>query len=225
MKVTLTNLIPSPSFEGTGWSGGTYSTEYALVGSRSIRLDATATIPEITTQTNNTIALNPSHTYYARVYSYQETAVGTCGFYWPIAEPNFQEGLPVGPAGQWNMHSAVNTRPSFSAGSYALRLDFNNAYVAGSIWFDGCMLIDLTAAFGTGNEPSQDWCDRNILFFEGTQQIEVYEVETISFSNAVITPNPVNAGQAFTLRINVDEIAALIYPSYLYAHEFYAGEE
>ena len=33
------------------------------------------------------------------------------------------------------------------------------------------MLINLTAVFGAGNEPTQEWCDENIPFFEGTALI------------------------------------------------------
>lgn len=225
MTVTLTNLIPSPSMEGSGWAGGTYSTDYALVGTRSLKLDGTASTPEATANTTASITLNPTHTYYARVYAYQPVQIGTVGFYWPIAEPNFGDGLPVGPAEQWNLYSVVNTRSTFTAGSYRFRLDFNNNSVAGSTYFDGCMLIDLTAAFGAGKEPDKLWCDQNVLYFEGTQQIEVYEVQTINVSNAEITPNPVAANQTFTLKIYVDEVTALMQPAYRYAGELYAQEE
>lgn len=33
------------------------------------------------------------------------------------------------------------------------------------------MFIDLTAAFGTGNEPDQQWCNENIPYFTGTYMI------------------------------------------------------
>ena len=38
---------------------------------------------------------------------------------------------------------------------------------------DGLLLIDLTAAFGAGNEPSKEWCDENIDYFDGS--IVVYK--------------------------------------------------
>ena len=174
MAITLTNLIPSPSMEGSGWSGGTYSTSYAYDGQYSMRLDGTASTPEVTANTTAAIALNPSHIYYARVYGYQTTkSAGTVGFYWPIAEPNFQEGIPLGDAGKWNLYSGRNGRSSFSSGSYQLRLDFNNSNVAGTIYFDGCMLIDLTAAFGAGNEPTKEWLDTYIPYFAGTRSFDI----------------------------------------------------
>lgn len=33
------------------------------------------------------------------------------------------------------------------------------------------IIIDLTATYGTGNEPSKEWCDKNIPFFEGSLTI------------------------------------------------------
>ena len=29
------------------------------------------------------------------------------------------------------------------------------------------MIVDLTEAYGPGNEPTKEWCDKNIPFFEG----------------------------------------------------------
>lgn len=165
MSAIAHNLIPTPISAAQGWTGGTFSTDYSFTGGYSLRMDATTSVPEVTAPTTETIPLDPTHTYYARVYAYQPAQIGTVGFYWPIAEPNFGDGLPVGPAGQWNLYSVINTRQTFSAGSYQLRLDFNNSNVAGITYFDGCMLIDLTADFGAGNEPTKDWCDTNIPYF------------------------------------------------------------
>jgi hypothetical protein len=41
------------------------------------------------------------------------------------------------------------------------------------MWFDGMMLIDLTATFGAGKEPTAAWCDENIPYFVGTKTIEI----------------------------------------------------
>lgn len=118
--------------------------------------------------------LTPSHKYYARVEVYQETKAGTVDIYWPIGEPSFFSGLS-GPAGQWNMLSAVNTRDKFTAGNYQMRIDYNNQANAAYMWFDGLMLVDLTAAFGAGNEPDKAWCDANIAFTTSTMTVEWWE--------------------------------------------------
>jgi len=32
-------------------------------------------------------------------------------------------------------------------------------------------MVDLTEAFGAGNEPTQQWCDENIEYFDGSTTI------------------------------------------------------
>ena len=36
---------------------------------------------------------------------------------------------------------------------------------------DALIIVDLTETFGSGNEPSIEWCDENIEYFEGTSVI------------------------------------------------------
>lgn len=36
------------------------------------------------------------------------------------------------------------------------------------MYVDAVMLIDLTEAFGLGNEPTKEWCDENISYFDGS---------------------------------------------------------
>ena len=120
--------------------------------------------------------LTPSHKYYARVEVYQETKAGTVDIYWPINEPSFFSGLS-GPAGQWNMLSAVNTRDKFPAGNYQMRIDYNNQANSASMWFDGLMLVDLTATFGAGNEPDKAWCDTNIPFTTSSTTVKWWDTE------------------------------------------------
>ena len=145
-------------------------------GSYSLKLHARVDLPEATYELspkneNSIFHLIPSHIYYIRVETYQETKVGTTDIYWPIAEPSFLSGQS-GPAGQWNLISAVNNRNNFSEGYYPLRLDFNNNTQAGIMWFDGLMLIDLTADFGAGNEPDKAWCDANLPYFSNKYNIK-----------------------------------------------------
>lgn len=128
--------------------------------------------------------LTPSHKYYARVEVYQETKAGTVDIYWPINEPSFFSGLS-GPAGQWNMLSAVNTRDKFPAGNCQMRIDYNNQASAAYMWFDGLMLVDLTATFGAGNEPDKAWCDANIPFTDSTVTVQWWDPAIVEVARAV----------------------------------------
>lgn len=222
---TLTNLIPAPSMEGSGWTGGSYSTAHAMDGTRSLALTGTASTPEVTANTTEAIQLISNHIYYARVYGYQDTQTGgSVGFYWPIAEPSFQEGLPIGPSGQWNMYSARNGRTSFSDGSYQLRLDYNNSNIAGTMYFDCAMLIDLTADFGAGNEPDKGWCDDNIPYFGGTMDLDVYPTLIVQIVSAGFNPNPANMNTATLLSVQIIEETQYLTPVAFQANEIYSGE-
>ena len=39
-------------------------------------------------------------------------------------------------------------------------------------WLTSCMMIDLTAAFGDGKEPSKDWLDKHITAFSDTPTVQ-----------------------------------------------------
>lgn len=168
----LVNLLTDPIFTNGRWSGGTYDSTHVKYGTRALKITATGTELERTIPTTDVFPLINTHIYYARWEGYQEVRTNCGGsMYWPIAEPCFG-GNQLGPAGQWFIVSSRNTRQTFTDGSYGFRVDFDNNKQAGTIWVDGCMLIDLTAAFGAGNEPSKEWCDSNIPFFEGSLEID-----------------------------------------------------
>lgn len=50
-------------------------------------------------------------------------------------------------------------------------LSQSNVNGTGRTYYTGLMIIDLTKTFGSGNEPSLDWCDKHISYFEGTKTI------------------------------------------------------
>ena len=169
---SMTNLVSNPSFEGTGWSGGSYDTTHAKFGTYGYKMTGNTSSWEVLANNSSSISMTNTHIYYVRWYVYHEGAAGTTGCYFGIAEPNFIEGVSLGPANQWNMISAVNNRSSFSSGSQGFRLDYNNSRNATSVWFDGVMLIDLTATFGSGKEPTKEWMDANIPFFTDTYTVK-----------------------------------------------------
>ena len=183
MSVTITNLVGSiGSFESGTWNLTTAEKAYTYIataqakyGSNSLQMKGDTSVFERTYTLRNSGGvvkprLDPTHKYYVRVETYQEETTGSTDIYWPIAEPSMLAGQS-GPAGQWNVCSTVVDRSSFSAGSYEMRIDYNNANTAGTMWFDGLMLVDLTDAFGAGYEPAAAWCDANIPFTDGTADV------------------------------------------------------
>ena len=59
----------------------------------------------------------------------------------------------------------------FQTTSPGLHLWFGGDLAGSKVYFDGYLLVDLTQTFGAGNEPSQEWCDENINWFDGTVSI------------------------------------------------------
>lgn len=175
----LTNLCPAIDGANgfTVGGGGTMesSSAHTKYSSKALKLNAVEGNAEVYATSQTTIPLNPEHIYYARVEGYQEAAYGTAEIYWPVAEPHIFN-VNVGSGRTWNLYSMVIDRASFNAGNYSFRLDFNsmhNNYINSSIWYDGWMIIDLTEAFGSGKEPSKEWCDENITYFVGTKALQV----------------------------------------------------
>lgn len=50
-------------------------------------------------------------------------------------------------------------------------ISINCAVTTDKTYVDGVGVIDLTDAFGAGNEPTKEWCDENIDYFNGTKTI------------------------------------------------------
>ena len=167
---TVTNLATYGDME-SGWGN---DTSHAKSGKKSLKLTASASNPEVTNAMPGTIALDPSHVYYFRMSTYTEDSALTggagVGMYWPIAEPgmDWQYRFKSADLGKWVTTSWTSKRPSWSAGSYQMRVDFDNSNIAGSCWFDEVMIVDLTAGWGSGSEPTKEWCDSNLPFFVGT---------------------------------------------------------
>lgn len=185
----LNNLIPYSDMEGSGWSTGngvSYSTERAYAGTRSLKMVGASGSAETTCNTAADVQLNNAHFYYAAVFGWQDTKTNGArvGFYWPIAEPSFNDNIPVREAGQWVRYSATNNRSGFANGGYPFRLDWNNGGTEGTIYYDGAMLIDLTAEFGSGNEPTKEWCDKHI-YFTASGQVCVLDMDETSTVNQV----------------------------------------
>lgn len=122
---------------------------------------------------NSVFYLNPSHDYYIRVETYQEAEYsgGTIDIAWPVSAPLFLSEQ-LGQIGQWNLVSAVNGRGAFSEGYYPLGISLHGNGQNSAVWFDGLMLIDLTADFGAGNEPDKAWCDANLPYFSNKYNIK-----------------------------------------------------
>lgn len=107
--------------------------------------------------------------------------------YWPIAEPLVGIAkVDKTKLNQWQRLSWRNVRSNWNDNQTAqFRFDFEGMASNTMAYIDDAMLIDLTTAFGAGNEPTQSWCDTNIEYFAGNTTIQ-YEAPTIYDLTSVI---------------------------------------
>ena len=156
-----------------------YSSKYKY-GKGSVAFmqsDATAELTYVLRDASGvlSLSLNNTHKYYFSIWIMQRTSLDiTFDAYWPIVEPPVMRGIKNSALNTWEQKSTVFDRAGFSNGSHPFRIDCNN-YPGGNALMnvDGLVLVDLTAAFGAGYEPTKDWCDAHIPF--GTGNLSVPE--------------------------------------------------
>lgn len=228
--VTLENLIPNPSFESTAsWSGLTRSSTYARHGAYSSRLGSTAGTGTYINTVKPTKAPIQGHKYYGR-HSIKTEGSVTAGddrfelYAGDGAGLSFVFGHNSGNHPEWYMESALLTLTTLSAAAanYSIRNFTVNA--SNYVYCDGLMLIDLTTAFGAGNEPDKEWCDRSIPFFEGSLTVSLYSLDVAVISGAYFTVNPVDINQQTVLRVSIGTAEEYSTPPVYYSGEFYSGE-
>lgn len=163
------------------------------------------------TLTSAKYSLYASHKYYLSFKVRFETSVDvTFDWYWPVAEPAAVSGLRVNSAADtWTRVSAVFDRTSFSDGSYPCRFDYNNEGNV-AVWFTSCMLIDLTASFGAGKEPSKEWMDKHVTAFADSQEVQYIENlgELFAGISSTIQEKSGQSGKIFACDF-IDRIRAL----------------
>lgn len=114
--------------------------------------------------------------------------------YWPIDEPLMgSANVDSSKINQWQKLSWRNIRSKWSDNfTHSFRFDFEGMAANKIAYIDDAMLIDLTAAFGAGNEPTQEWCDTNIEYFSGNKTIQ-YEAPN-KYDLTVTTPTKIQTG-------------------------------
>lgn len=120
-------------------------------------------------------ALDNTHQYYFSVWIRQNTSLNlSFDWYWPIAEPSVMSGVKNAALNTWEHHSAVVSRSGFTSGSYPMRIDCNNYPGNNALMYvDGLMVVDLTATYGAGNEPTKEFCDQYFAFTTGTNTVTI----------------------------------------------------
>ena len=104
---------------------------------------------------------------------YQQSYVSTgMQAYWPQAEPSMGFAtFDSSKVGQWVIMSFRIDRSNWGSGALQFRFDVEGIRSPNYVFLDGAMVVDLTADFGSGNEPTKEWCDANIPFIIGSAEL------------------------------------------------------
>lgn len=171
----LRNIIDDSSFENNKWNGANYSTSEKLYGNRSLYF------PTGTTFVPNIEIERPivGHVYYGRRYikTSGNNAPADCRFeVWGAdgENVNWVYAWNQGDYPEWGFDSAIHeiTAIAYDETTRTIIRCFNVNTTADT-WVDGLMLIDLTEAFGVGKEPTKEWCDVNIPYFDYITTIKI----------------------------------------------------
>ena len=185
----LINLIPNSSFEEFEYINGgtrpntiqikdwTISSEDQINGMDAYTGGYSMSLKESNAQGGASLmgtlnVYNPKHRYYFRMYhkgfnKVSETFTMTLMKSLLLSIKSYS--INTNNDDEWHMFSTIIDPISSTA----------NPYEKPAIWFkqstnnsgkrvliDSILLIDLTETFGVGYEPSNDWCDKNIPYFE-----------------------------------------------------------
>jgi hypothetical protein len=187
-STTLTNLLPAPSQWSLSNVNIVHSDEYG---------ETFQFLTNVTSMAQCSIpAPIVGHKYYGRCVYKVDAGAFSCAdgrfeYYYSDKSNGvmvFQRATSKTSDGKAKVESAIlSTSQDVSGG--ATHWVFRNFVVDGTqtVYRANPLLIDLTAVFGAGNEPTKEWCDANIPNFIGTHDI-VYSTYSINSFNSYSKP-------------------------------------
>jgi hypothetical protein len=174
---TITNLITNGGYEegqnGWGFSNADIVSDHAYSGTYSLRLWSGTTSMSYSIQRFSPIY---GHKYYGSIMSLT-TASFSAGdaryewYYADIAGALMVYAQKIQSFTGWTKMSAITTQDNNNYTSYQWVIRNFTVNANAYSYTDNLIMIDLTAAFGSGNEPDLTWCDNNIGFFTGSTTI------------------------------------------------------
>ena len=167
-KPKIPNLMLT-TLGSTQWQGGSVSTDHTRVDPSSRLMTGTAGQSESLSSLPQMAYMTLNHIYYSGFYCLREdtTASQSVQIYIPVAEPSLMTG--VGLTSQSRVWQKCTARTTWAGsgwvnGLQAGRIDYDNQNSAGECWFTDMWIVDLTQYFGSGNEPTKEWCDKYLEY-------------------------------------------------------------
>ena len=198
-EYTITNMIKNGDFEkdAANWelSGASITSDEKYSGGKSLMLSPNTTA--MSTQTLSSTAPVLNHKYYGSIMYKTVSGLTAADNRFEWYNTDNSDALMVfankkDTQGKWERLSGIGqiTSTSYLDKSWYVRNFMVNATT--NSYVDEVMIVDLTETFGAGNEPTKEWCDENINYFEGTTIIKVEPKGTDTL--IALTDNKDNSG-------------------------------
>ena len=198
-EYTITNMVKNGGFEKdvANWelSGASITSDEKYSGGKSLMLSPNTTA--MSTQTLSSTAPVLNHKYYGSIMYKTVSGLTAADNRFEWYNTDNSDALMVfankkDTQGKWERLSGIGqiTSTSYLDKSWYVRNFMVNATT--NSYVDEVMIVDLTETFGAGNEPTKEWCDENINYFEGTTIIKVEPKGTDTL--IALTDNKDNSG-------------------------------
>lgn len=176
---TLTNLIQNGSFENgsTSWdlNGTQVVNTQASHGNNSLSFSTGGLA--MSTQTLSKSAPTLNNKYYGRLKFLSASGFSAADnrfeWYYTDGTNSLMVFANKGNAtSSWLLLSSIQTTTvnTYLSNNWYVRNFLVNSTT--SSYADEIMIIDLTSAFGAGNEPTKEWMDTNISYFDGSISVK-----------------------------------------------------
>ena len=181
---TITNLITNGSFENglNSWehenvelSTDSYSGSYSLRFNHNNGNDFIA----MTTQTLSVASPILNHKYYGSVMFKSSSTFGygntfDSRYEWYYTDTYNADMIFTFKWNQTNSWIKLSSIQQVTESTYLNQKWIIRNFQRGTTEYsysDDLIFVDLTATFGSGNEPDKEWCDKHINYFDGTTTI------------------------------------------------------
>lgn len=176
IKPTMKNIVSNGSFEsgyaGTGWSSAQLnrelSTDKRKFGSKSGKYTIHTTATSNMQLSYHQFTAIPNHVYYMAGYFEVSGTTATPKVTFSNTSWTWLGTTTSGTPSKagWQRLSAYYKNTTYT--TLRARWSYLNGAVGDVMYLDGCLVVDLTETYGAGREPTQDWCDAHLDYFNGT---------------------------------------------------------
>lgn len=185
-QVTIHNLVTNGSFEDgdTGWTLPTNTFNISNVNPKFGKYSAVNINSDQykgIRNSGNMIDVIPGHKYYYMNWLFtSQKGTGVCyihmGFNYDNSTHTDDHDVNLRiqrNVSMWEKKSYIVTCPSDTNQPKALLITLNYDGTDNDIecYADGVVFVDLTEDFGVGQEPSVEWCNANIDYFDGSKTV------------------------------------------------------